>query len=168
MVIIGTDNGSAIFFRNEGDAEVYRWDTNSTFAEANFKPVYRSQTGKCLHKLCQMSSPEMLVINFFCSLWVGMYRINHSAGEKPPGMRVSADILACQTRWSLVWGDSGLAAHIERALTYLGAITLMAVAEEFCGEIPRMWGPFSHSLRQPSYGWRNHCLRSFYYWQLVR
>ncbi|EDW33160.1 GL24646 [Drosophila persimilis] len=44
MVIIGTDNGSAIFFRNEGDAEVYRWDTNSTFAEANFKPVYRSQT----------------------------------------------------------------------------------------------------------------------------
>jgi len=124
--------------------------------------------GKCLHKLCQMSSPEMLVINFFCSLWVGMYRINHSAGEKPPGMRVSADILACQTRWSLVWGDSGLAAHIERALTYLGAITLMAVAEEFCGEIPRMWGPFSHSLRQPSYGWRNHCLRSFYYWQLVR
>jgi len=44
MVIIGTDNGSAIFFRNEGDAEVYRWDTNSTFAENNFKPVYRSQT----------------------------------------------------------------------------------------------------------------------------
>jgi len=37
MVIIGTDNGSAIFFRNEGDAEVYRWDTNSTFVEANFK-----------------------------------------------------------------------------------------------------------------------------------
>ncbi|XP_067647664.1 major royal jelly protein 1 [Eurosta solidaginis] len=44
MVIIGTDNGSAIFFRNEGDAEVYRWDTNSPFVEANFKPVYRSDT----------------------------------------------------------------------------------------------------------------------------
>ncbi|XP_037939124.1 protein yellow [Teleopsis dalmanni] len=44
MVIIGTDNGSAIFFRNEGDAEVFRWDTNSTFTETNFKPVYRSPT----------------------------------------------------------------------------------------------------------------------------
>ncbi|XP_023305355.2 protein yellow isoform X1 [Lucilia cuprina] len=44
MVIIGTDNGSAIFFRNEGDAEVFRWDTNTPFAEANFKPVYRSPT----------------------------------------------------------------------------------------------------------------------------
>ncbi|XP_065361811.1 protein yellow [Calliphora vicina] len=44
MVIIGTDNGSAIFFRNEGDAEVFRWDTTTPFAEANFKPVYRSPT----------------------------------------------------------------------------------------------------------------------------
>lgn len=44
MVIIGTDNGSAIFFRNEGDAEVYRWDTSSAFTETNFKPVYRSDT----------------------------------------------------------------------------------------------------------------------------
>ena len=44
MVIIGTDNGSAIFFRNEGDADVFRWDTNTPFIEANFKPVYRSAT----------------------------------------------------------------------------------------------------------------------------
>ncbi|XP_017475039.1 PREDICTED: major royal jelly protein 1 [Rhagoletis zephyria] len=44
MVIIGTDNGSAIFFRNEGDSEVYRWDTSTAFVESNFKPVYRSDT----------------------------------------------------------------------------------------------------------------------------
>uniref|UniRef100_A0A1B0BHB0 Bee-milk protein n=1 Tax=Glossina palpalis gambiensis TaxID=67801 RepID=A0A1B0BHB0_9MUSC len=44
MVIIGTNNGNSIFFRNEGSAEVYRWDTNTTFKEDNFKPVYRSTT----------------------------------------------------------------------------------------------------------------------------
>ncbi|KAJ6644434.1 Protein yellow, partial [Pseudolycoriella hygida] len=41
IVVIGTDNGSAIFFRNEGQSEVYRWDTNTTFEQGNFKPVYR-------------------------------------------------------------------------------------------------------------------------------
>lgn len=29
-----------------------------------------SEGGKCLHKLCQMSSPEMLVINFLCPMCV--------------------------------------------------------------------------------------------------
>lgn len=44
QVIIGTDNGSAIFFRYEGQAEVYRWDVDSSFEEANFRAVYRCQT----------------------------------------------------------------------------------------------------------------------------
>lgn len=44
LVIIGTDNGSAIFFRYEGQPEVYRWDVDSTFEEANFRAVYRCQT----------------------------------------------------------------------------------------------------------------------------
>ncbi|XP_070507846.1 protein yellow [Chironomus tepperi] len=44
MVIIGTDNGCAIFFRHEGHPEVYRWDTNTPFQQANFKPVYRSDS----------------------------------------------------------------------------------------------------------------------------
>lgn len=41
QVIIGTDNGSAIFFRNEGQTEVYRWDTNTCFQKSNFKLVYK-------------------------------------------------------------------------------------------------------------------------------
>lgn len=41
QVIIGTDNGSAIFFRNEGESEVYRWDTNTCYQQSNFRAVYR-------------------------------------------------------------------------------------------------------------------------------
>ncbi|KAG5668200.1 hypothetical protein PVAND_016149 [Polypedilum vanderplanki] len=44
MVIIGTDNGNAIFFRNEGNSEVFRWDTNLPFQQSNFKPVYKSDS----------------------------------------------------------------------------------------------------------------------------
>lgn len=44
LVVIGTDNGAAIFFRNEGESEVYRWDTNTTFTKSQFTPVYRSPT----------------------------------------------------------------------------------------------------------------------------
>lgn len=64
MVVIGTDNGCAIFFRYEGNfirlkkikinnilgefflghSEVYRWDTNTPFQQANFKAVYRSDS----------------------------------------------------------------------------------------------------------------------------
>ncbi|CAO1387602.1 unnamed protein product [Diamesa tonsa] len=49
LVIIGTDNGCAIFFRFEGHSEVYRWDTNQPFQVSNFKPVYRSDS-------CQLST----------------------------------------------------------------------------------------------------------------
>lgn len=49
LVIIGTDNGCAIFFRYEGHSEVYRWDTNTPFQSTNFKAVYRSDS-------CQLST----------------------------------------------------------------------------------------------------------------
>ncbi|KAK9888286.1 hypothetical protein WA026_000547 [Henosepilachna vigintioctopunctata] len=41
-VILGTDLGSAIFFRYEGQSEIYRWDTNTPFLPANFVLVYKS------------------------------------------------------------------------------------------------------------------------------
>lgn len=45
MVILGTDGGCAIFFRYEGQSEIYRWDAcNTSFKNCNFKPVYKSDT----------------------------------------------------------------------------------------------------------------------------
>lgn len=44
LVILGTDGGCAIFFRYEGQSEVYRWDTNTSFKSSNFVSVYRSPT----------------------------------------------------------------------------------------------------------------------------
>lgn len=42
IVVLGSDLGSAIFFRYEGQPEVYRWDSNSPFAETSFVKVYAS------------------------------------------------------------------------------------------------------------------------------
>ncbi|XP_031366637.1 protein yellow-like [Apis dorsata] len=43
MVVLGTDNGSALFFRFEGEADVYRWDAASNpFDPKCFKKVYTS------------------------------------------------------------------------------------------------------------------------------
>ncbi|KMQ85406.1 protein yellow, partial [Lasius niger] len=42
LVILGTDNGNALFFRYEGRPEVYRWDSETPFVPANFQPVYTS------------------------------------------------------------------------------------------------------------------------------
>ncbi|XP_071635272.1 dopaminechrome tautomerase-like [Temnothorax longispinosus] len=47
MVILGTDNGSALFFRYEGEGEVYRWDCVTPFVPANFQPVYKSPRDEC-------------------------------------------------------------------------------------------------------------------------
>lgn len=43
LIILGTDNGNALFFRYEGDSEVYRWDSTTSFQPANFHVVYNSQ-----------------------------------------------------------------------------------------------------------------------------
>ncbi|XP_075231799.1 protein yellow-like [Lycorma delicatula] len=42
IIILGTDNGSAMFFRYEGKGNIFRWDTNTPFIPANVVLVYRS------------------------------------------------------------------------------------------------------------------------------
>ncbi|KAK4874679.1 hypothetical protein RN001_014039 [Aquatica leii] len=42
LVMLGTDLGSAAFFRYEGSPEIYRWDTNTCFKPENFLVVYKS------------------------------------------------------------------------------------------------------------------------------
>lgn len=44
LVIIGTDNGNAIFMRVEGQSEIYRWDSTTCFEQDNLKVVHRSAT----------------------------------------------------------------------------------------------------------------------------
>lgn len=63
IVIIGTDNGSNIFFRNEGYSEVYKWDTTAPFTADNFKMVYRSQHCQlATHALTDYKRNRMLVM----------------------------------------------------------------------------------------------------------
>lgn len=63
IVILGTDNGSAIFFRYEGQPEVYRWDTNTQFKQDNFLPVYRSSTCQlATHALADYKRGRMRVL----------------------------------------------------------------------------------------------------------
>lgn len=45
MVLLGTDLGSALFFRWEGEGDVYRWDADSPFTPENFVKVYSSPMG---------------------------------------------------------------------------------------------------------------------------
>lgn len=45
IVLLGCDLGSAIFFRFEGQSEVFRWDSNSPFAMPSFVKVYDSPSG---------------------------------------------------------------------------------------------------------------------------
>ncbi|KAL0104720.1 hypothetical protein PUN28_016389 [Cardiocondyla obscurior] len=47
LVILGTDNGDALFFRYEGDSEVYRWESTSSFTPSNFQAVYKSSQDGC-------------------------------------------------------------------------------------------------------------------------
>ncbi|KAB0793586.1 hypothetical protein PPYR_13206 [Photinus pyralis] len=42
LVILGTDTGSAVFFRYEGKQEIYRWDSNTCFKQENFLVVYKA------------------------------------------------------------------------------------------------------------------------------
>ncbi|KAF2894442.1 hypothetical protein ILUMI_11731 [Ignelater luminosus] len=41
-LVLGTDLGSAVFFRQEGQPEIYRWDSNTCFKPENFLVVYKS------------------------------------------------------------------------------------------------------------------------------
>lgn len=63
LVVLGTDLGSAVFFRYEGQPEVYRWDTNDTFTSANFVVVYKSSA--CLlatHAFADVKRQKIRVI----------------------------------------------------------------------------------------------------------
>ncbi|XP_012269301.2 major royal jelly protein 5 [Athalia rosae] len=46
IVILGTDNGAALFFRNEASSQIYRWDSAHCFKPENFQLVY--QGSECL------------------------------------------------------------------------------------------------------------------------
>ncbi|XP_058808633.1 major royal jelly protein 1-like [Phymastichus coffea] len=41
IVILGTDNGSAVFFRNKGQSDVYMWNTGTAFRPDNFLLVQK-------------------------------------------------------------------------------------------------------------------------------
>ncbi|XP_046991538.1 major royal jelly protein 1 [Schistocerca americana] len=45
LVILGTDGGTALFFRYKGDSEIYLWNTETCFKEENFMLV--QQAGEC-------------------------------------------------------------------------------------------------------------------------
>lgn len=63
MVILGTDGGDIIFFRYEGQSEVFKWDTTTSFKESNFTPVYRSAT--CFlatHAIADLKRNKMRVL----------------------------------------------------------------------------------------------------------
>lgn len=45
IVVLGTDLGAALFFRYEGQSEIYRWDSNVPFSSGNFVKVYKSPDG---------------------------------------------------------------------------------------------------------------------------
>ena len=44
FVFLGTDNGSAIFFRKEGESDIYRWDLSKCRCKSGINKVYK---GKC-------------------------------------------------------------------------------------------------------------------------
>ncbi|XP_071444041.1 protein yellow [Hetaerina americana] len=41
LIYLGTDGGSNIFFRFEGQTEIYSWDSNKCFKQENFKLVWK-------------------------------------------------------------------------------------------------------------------------------
>uniref|UniRef100_A0A348G6A5 Royal jelly protein n=1 Tax=Odontomachus monticola TaxID=613454 RepID=A0A348G6A5_ODOMO len=63
MIILGTDNGSALFFRYEGEADVYRWDSIGPFAPASFQPVYKShECNLATHVMADYKRGQMRVL----------------------------------------------------------------------------------------------------------
>ena len=45
VVFLGTDNGSAIFFRKEGQPDVYRWNLHDRPTDENIRRVYEGNPG---------------------------------------------------------------------------------------------------------------------------
>ncbi|XP_076287426.1 major royal jelly protein 1-like [Lasioglossum baleicum] len=61
IVILGTDNGSAIFFRLKGDSNVYMWNTETPFIQDNFLLVQKGSD----HRL-----PTQVVPGYKRLMWV--------------------------------------------------------------------------------------------------
>ncbi|XP_076684354.1 L-dopachrome tautomerase yellow-g2 [Andrena cerasifolii] len=64
MVLLGTDNGSALLFRYEGEADVYRWDSSRTpFDSRYFQLVYTSpQCSLATHVVADYRRSRMRVL----------------------------------------------------------------------------------------------------------
>lgn len=64
IIIIGTDNGSSLFFRNEGESDVYQYDTNTCFKDTNCKLVHKGSTGCLLatHAVADYRNSRMKVL----------------------------------------------------------------------------------------------------------
>lgn len=63
MILIGTDNGSTIFFRYEGESDVYQYDTNSCFKKDNLVVAHKG--GCCLlatHAIADYRNGRMRVL----------------------------------------------------------------------------------------------------------
>lgn len=63
IIIVGTDNGSVIFFRYEGESDIYQYDTNTCFKEENLKVVHKGSN--CLlatHAIADYRNGRMRVL----------------------------------------------------------------------------------------------------------
>ncbi|CAH0564434.1 unnamed protein product [Brassicogethes aeneus] len=52
IILLGTDNGKALFFRNEGESQVYRWDSDKPFVPSHFELVFQGNQ-------CQLATQVM-------------------------------------------------------------------------------------------------------------
>lgn len=63
IVILGTDNGPALFFRYEGRSEIYRWDSANCFKAENFQLVYQgSECQLATHVVADYKRGRMRVL----------------------------------------------------------------------------------------------------------
>lgn len=61
--IIGTNYGSTILFRNEGETDIIAWDTNTCYAKTNFRTVYKGEA--CIlatHAIPDYKRQKMIVL----------------------------------------------------------------------------------------------------------
>ncbi|XP_076376307.1 L-dopachrome tautomerase yellow-g [Megalopta genalis] len=61
IVILGTDNGAAIFFRSKGDPNIYMWNTETPFIQDNFLLVQKASD-------CRL--PTQVVPGYKKLMWV--------------------------------------------------------------------------------------------------
>ncbi|XP_077271150.1 L-dopachrome tautomerase yellow-g [Temnothorax americanus] len=47
IVLLGTDNGCSLFFRNKGESDIYMWNTETPFRQENFLLVQKGEACNC-------------------------------------------------------------------------------------------------------------------------